>query len=171
MLALVPGICEELLFRGLFMSGLRQAISKWSVMIAVGLTFAVYHYLVQRFVVTVSLGVLLAYLCWQSRSIFPAMIAHIMHNTIQLLLAWPASAGVIKRTLLIPTSQDDTLVYLPWHLAAAAAALLVLAFALLNREREQATAGSNALGDPSAGAPTDPALDAGELEHSGAIQN
>ncbi len=137
MLAVVPGISEELLFRGLFLNGLRNATRKWPAIIAVALTFSVYHYVIQRFVVTVSLGILLAYLCWQARSIFPAMIAHIMHNGIQLLLGLPATGDRLNGFLGIPTSEDDALAHLPWHIVVPAAALLVLAIALCRRESHQ----------------------------------
>ena len=126
----IPGICEELLFRGLLLSGLRAAIRKWPAIIAVGLTFAVYHYQVQRFVVTVSLGVLLTYVCWQSRSVVPAIIAHLMHNGVQLLLVMPATTKGVNGILGIPTTEEDALAHLPWHIVIPALALLALAIAL-----------------------------------------
>ena len=158
LLALVPGISEELLFRGLFLNGLRTATRKWPAIIAVAVTFSVYHYVIQRFVVTVSLGILLAYLCWQSRSVFPAMIAHIMHNGIQLLLGLPATGDRLSRFLGIPTSKDDALAHLPWHIVVPAAVLLVLAIALCRWEGRPAVA-------------TDGALSPDELGRSGAVQN
>ena len=140
LLAVVPGISEELLFRGLFLNGLRNATRKWPAIIAVALTFSVYHYVIQRFVVTVSLGILLAYLCWQARSIFPAMIAHIMHNGVQIFLGLPATGDRLSRLLRIPTSEDTALAHLPWHIVIPAAAMLILAIALCRWEGRPGTA-------------------------------
>ncbi len=128
--AVIPGICEELLFRGLLLNGLRAAIRKWPAILAVGLTFAVYHYQVQRFVVTVSLGVLFTYVCWQSRSVIPAIIAHLMHNGVQLLLAMPATSKGVNGVLGISTGEENALAHLPWHILIPAVALLALAIAL-----------------------------------------
>ena len=158
LLALVPGISEELLFRGLFLNGLRTATRKWPAIIAVAVTFSVYHYVIQRFAVTVSLGILLAYLCWQARSVFPAMIAHIMHNGIQLLLGLPATGDRLSRFLRIPTSEDDALAHLPWHIVVPAAALLILAIVSCRREDWPGTA-------------TDGAVSGDELGRSGAVRN
>ncbi|MCH8054401.1 MAG: CPBP family intramembrane metalloprotease, partial [Planctomycetes bacterium] len=158
LLALVPGISEELLFRGLFLNGLRTATRKWPAIIAVAVTFSVYHYVIQRFVVTVSLGILLAYLCWQARSVFPAMIAHIMHNGIQLLLGLPATGDRLSRFLRIPTEEDTALAHLPSHIVVPAAALLILAIALCRRESRP-------------GAATDGAPSPEGLERSDAVGN
>jgi ABC-2 type transport system permease protein/sodium transport system permease protein len=158
LLAVVPGISEELLFRGLFLNGLRYATRKWPAIIAVGLTFSVYHYVIQRFVVTISLGILLAYLCWQARSIFPAMIAHIMHNGIQLLLGLPDTGKPLSRFLGIPADEDAALAHLPWHIVVPAAALLVLAIALCGRESRTEDK-------------THSARSTDALEHSGALPN
>jgi len=158
LLAVVPGISEELLFRGLFLNGLRSATRRWPAIIAVALTFSVYHYMIQRFVVTVSLGILLAYLCWQARSIFPAMIAHIMHNGIQIFLGLPATGDRLSRFLGVPTGEDTALAHLPWHIVIPAAALLILAIALCRWE-----------GRP--GAATDVVLAPDELGSSGAVGN
>ncbi len=171
LLALIPGVCEELLFRGLLLSGLRSAVRRWPAIIAVGLTFAVYHYLIQRFVVTLSLGMLLAYLCWQSRSIFPAMIVHIMHNGMQLLLALPASEKAVKGFLQIPRTEGSDIAYLPWYIAVSALALMILALALC-RDAKATTPESPAIpSDDRAGTSVEPALETGDLEHSGAVQN
>lgn len=80
LMAIVPAIAEEFMFRGFVLSGLSQTLRKWPAILATALTFGVYHFVVDRIPVTALLGMCLGYLCWQSRSIWPAMLFHAMHN-------------------------------------------------------------------------------------------
>lgn len=123
LLAMIPAACEELLFRGLLLSGIGRMISKWGVLLSVGLIFAVYHYIIQRFVVTFALGVLLAYICWQSRSILPGMVVHALHNAITVLGAGPLREP-FARALHIDLS-DQPVSSLPVHVTLPAAAAVV----------------------------------------------
>ncbi len=84
-LALVPAICEELLFRGFLLSGIGPALGKWWAILLSAAIFGVFHFFVFRFTVTAGLGVVLACLCWQSRSILPGMLAHLLHNALGAL--------------------------------------------------------------------------------------
>ncbi|MHC5110622.1 MAG: ABC transporter permease subunit/CPBP intramembrane protease [Planctomycetota bacterium] len=80
--AVVPAVCEELLFRGFLLSGLRASAKKWLAIISSGLIFGVFHFFLFKLPVTAALGMVLAYLCWQSRSILPSVMAHFLHNSI-----------------------------------------------------------------------------------------
>jgi membrane protease YdiL (CAAX protease family) len=62
-------------------------------LITVGVVFGIYHFVWVRFLVTALLGVVLAYLCWQSRSIWPCMVAHVLHNA--MTLSFPHAAGML----------------------------------------------------------------------------
>jgi sodium transport system permease protein len=79
-LALVPAICEELFFRGYALSGLRSGLGKAGAVLVVAAAFAFYHGMVQRLVITGALGILLGMLVIQFRAVWPAMLAHLMHN-------------------------------------------------------------------------------------------
>lgn len=86
-MAILPALCEELFFRGYALSGVRAGMGRWGAIVIIGIAFGVYHQSVHRLVTTVALGMLFAALVLQSRSIFPAMLAHMMHNTILILTA------------------------------------------------------------------------------------
>lgn len=86
LLAVVPGLCEEFLFRGFLLSGLREG-RRLSALVTVGVIFGIYHFVLVRFLVTALLGMALAYLCWQSRSIWPCVFAHMLHNAMTLSVA------------------------------------------------------------------------------------
>ena len=84
-LALVPAICEELLFRGFLLGGVGPALGKWGGIMLTAAIFGVFHFFLFRFTVTAGLGVVLGYLCWQSKSILPAMLTHFLHNALGAL--------------------------------------------------------------------------------------
>jgi len=84
--AVVPAICEEFFFRGFVLSGLSTSLRKWPAIIATGAIFGVYHFMIERIPVTALLGIALAFLCWQARSIFPAILAHLMHNGVLMIV-------------------------------------------------------------------------------------
>lgn len=85
LVAASPAICEELLFRGALLSGLRRdhgaAKSIWISSILFGLVHASIH----RLLPTTLLGALLAGLASSSRSLWPAMALHAAYNGILVL--------------------------------------------------------------------------------------
>ncbi len=86
LMALVPAIAEEFLFRGFVLSGLSRGLRKWPAIAATAITFGIYHFVIDRVPITAMLGVCLGYLCWQSRSIWPAMVFHALHNGLLMIL-------------------------------------------------------------------------------------
>ncbi len=84
-LAVIPALCEELFFRGFALSGLRRAIGKPAAVVVVALAFGLSHYSAHRLVATTALGLLLGWLVVAYGSLWPAIIAHLMHNTLSIL--------------------------------------------------------------------------------------
>lgn len=88
-MALVPAIGEELLFRGVF----QQYIGKWtrkpllSVFI-VALLFSLAHFQVQRFLAIFLLGIVLGLLFYWTRNLWISIGAHFINNAIQVLAAY-----------------------------------------------------------------------------------
>ncbi len=87
LIAVFPGVCEEFLFRGFLQGGLRSAMGKWRAILLVGVIFGLFHLYGFKILVTGLLGVLLAWVCWQSGSIWPGILVHVMHNSSAVLLA------------------------------------------------------------------------------------
>lgn len=123
MIAIVPGVCEELTFRGFVLSGLRSRIGTVGAIVLSAALFAVFHMLVLRFAVTGLLGVLLGWLCWRSRSILPGMAVHAMHNAMLYLLSRVDSNAWIAQRLHL--SAMDGAHHLPMAVIAVALALVV----------------------------------------------
>jgi membrane protease YdiL (CAAX protease family) len=139
LIAVIPALCEELLFRGFMLSGVASSLQKWT---AIGLTavvFGVFHFMLIRFAVTAGLGVVLAYICWQSRSVLPAMLAHFLHNGVGVLQIMDSP---LTRYLGIPVSGGDadtvTWDHLPLPMVIIGLAVFAAGVALALGERRRA---------------------------------
>jgi membrane protease YdiL (CAAX protease family) len=78
-----PGICEEHFFRGFLQQGLTGK-DKWKVFLTVGLIFGVFHCSLFKLPVLTMMGVALAYVAYETRSIWPGVIFHFLHNSLTL---------------------------------------------------------------------------------------
>lgn len=84
--AVLPGICEELLCRGTLLAGLRNGIGPIGAALVSAFLFAILHLSPWRFAPQFCLGIMLAVVVWRTRSIVPAMIIHAGHNGTLVLL-------------------------------------------------------------------------------------
>ncbi|MCP4405990.1 MAG: CPBP family intramembrane metalloprotease [bacterium] len=89
--SLLPGVCEELLFRGFLLKGMREKFADLPAVIFVGLLFGLFHLDAHRFFTTSLLGILFGYIVVKTGSIFPAMLAHGVNNAITIFLSYGAS--------------------------------------------------------------------------------
>jgi membrane protease YdiL (CAAX protease family) len=87
LMALTPAICEEALFRGPILRGLRTRFSPAVTAILTGLLFGIYHLDAWRLIPTALLGVALSGIALAADSIIPAMAAHFTNNACLILLA------------------------------------------------------------------------------------
>lgn len=80
LLALLPGVCEELLFRGAVLGLLRKGMSApWAVVLQAAL-FALAHLYGFRLLPTFGVGLAAGWLVWRTGSLIPAMLLHTLHN-------------------------------------------------------------------------------------------
>lgn len=82
--AFSPAICEEMFFRGFILSGLRSRLSKWQSLIISALLFGAMHMLIYQFVPTALLGLLLAWIAWETGSLLPGIVFHFLNNAVAL---------------------------------------------------------------------------------------
>jgi sodium transport system permease protein len=87
LMALSPAICEETLFRGPILRGLRARLSPAAAAVMTGVLFGLFHLDIYRLIPTTILGVLLGFITLESGSIIPAMLAHFCNNATLLVLA------------------------------------------------------------------------------------
>lgn len=85
-IALVPAICEEVLFRGYI---LRAFEKSWGPIVAVlisGLIFGMFHIQLGNIFPLATLGVVLALMTWLSGTLWPAVFAHFINNGAAVLV-------------------------------------------------------------------------------------
>jgi sodium transport system permease protein len=93
-LALAPGIAEEFFFRGYFLSALRGRLPAWGAIGLSAVIFGLFHasagglIAVERILSSTLLGIALGALCWSTRSVFPGMIVHVLHNSLMVSLIY-----------------------------------------------------------------------------------
>ncbi len=85
--AISPGICEEIMFRGIILSRLKKNLSRFHLILIVSLLFGFFHLNVYRLLTTTFIGLVLTYITLASDSIFPAMIIHILNNAVAVFLS------------------------------------------------------------------------------------
>ncbi|MBI2805334.1 MAG: CPBP family intramembrane metalloprotease [Planctomycetes bacterium] len=109
--ALVPALCEEVVFRGLVLRGLHARFRPRNAVLLSSFFFAIFHMNVFLFLPAFVLGVVLGLVTVRSRSLVPAIFLHLLHNTMLigliplsrysdgwiptlLLNAWPWLVGI-----------------------------------------------------------------------------
>ena len=121
LVAFSPAVCEEALFRGFILSGLRS-LGQWPAVGVSALLFAVAHGSVYRLLPTLFLGLLLGYAVWKTGSLLVGVVIHGINNG---MAVWLAKAGG-------PAAKSlEGAQFLPLSWTAAAALVLLLGLVLL----------------------------------------
>ncbi len=131
-LAVSPAICEETLFRGAVLAGLRKHLPWWALLLCVGIAFGVSHISIYRMILTGLSGVVLTYIVWRSGSIFPSMVTHFLVN----------ATGVLLQSQYVPDSIQPAIDHalkeehgFPWWFIGGAAVVWVCGILLMERFR------------------------------------
>ena len=85
-LAFVPAVCEEVAFRGFILSGLQTLKSKWTAIIISAAFFGIAHGILQQSIMASLVGIVLGVISVQTRSLFPCIAYHAMHNALPILM-------------------------------------------------------------------------------------
>jgi len=81
-LFLIPPIVEELFFRGFVLSAFRKRARPWVAVLVTALLFALFHLDPSRLLTTGVIGIWLGYVVVSTGSIWPAIIAHLINNSV-----------------------------------------------------------------------------------------
>lgn len=129
--AVVPAVCEEILFRGFLLQGLIASLGHPTRAIMIqALVFALFHVDPWRGPEVFALGVFLALLTLWSGSLIPAMVAHAFNNALSISL----SAAGYSETFVARGIRMWTV---PFAVLLLAGALLVVHRAGAGRPRER----------------------------------
>ena len=130
-IALIPGICEEYLFRGVLQKNF-YLISK-NIHIAVWLSaflFSALHLQFYGFFPRMLLGVLFGYIYYWSGSILYPMIAHIFNNFFSLTIFYLSQKGVLNENFEVSVNSSPKI---PMVLIIISAVLFIGFMYLLRR--------------------------------------
>ena len=86
-IAIIPGICEEIGFRGTLLYGLRRRFHPIVLALVIGAIFGIFHIALFRIIPTGFLGVVLTGVALLTGSIFPCMLLHIGNNGFALWMS------------------------------------------------------------------------------------
>ena len=92
-MGILPGICEELFFRGFLFGGLRSHLQGLPTVILTAVAFGLFHVILaggaapERILPSTCMGLLLGWVRWRSDSLLPSMLLHIIHNSLLLTMA------------------------------------------------------------------------------------
>jgi hypothetical protein len=84
-IALSPGICEEIMFRGLVLNAYKS-IGKKKAIIYSGILFGLFHFNLQNLLGPIYLGIILGIIYLKTDSLYSTIIGHTANNTIALAL-------------------------------------------------------------------------------------
>jgi sodium transport system permease protein len=87
-LVVLPAVCEEAAFRGFILTGLRRRFQPWPAILLSSFLFALFRMNVFQFVPNFLLGAVLGLLTVRSGSLWPAVLFHLLHNSLLVGGAW-----------------------------------------------------------------------------------
>jgi membrane protease YdiL (CAAX protease family)/ABC-type Na+ efflux pump permease subunit len=99
-----PGLCEELLFRGAILRGLRRDLPAAKAVAISSLLFGAFHFEIHRLVPQAALGALLAALTLRAGSLWPAVLLHAGHNALVLFAGEAVSYLLLDPRFLVASA-------------------------------------------------------------------
>jgi membrane protease YdiL (CAAX protease family) len=87
-IGVLPGVFEELLFRGYIQTRLEEAWGRWSGILIAAPLFGIMHMNSMQAPFAYMFGIYLGYVSSKTGSIRPTMFCHMVNNGLQVLLAW-----------------------------------------------------------------------------------
>jgi sodium transport system permease protein len=132
-LALVPGVFEELFFRGFLYSALRTVLTPWRTIAVAALLFAAFHVVAgtmlapERFLPSLFLGLVLGWVRHRTGSVVPCMVLHTLHNGLLLAVVY-WQEELAARGIGVEEAEHLPLVWLAASAVAVIVAILLMQF-------------------------------------------
>lgn len=136
MIALLPAVFEELLFRGILTRLFTKATANAHIGILLsGILFGLVHGQLFKFLPIAVLGILLGYLYWWTKNLWVPIFAHFFHNGIQVVAYFLVARGLIQTDLESPEIMS------PWQTLLCTVFFVAVLFLFYNVNRKTADEG------------------------------
>ncbi len=99
LVAVAPGICEEVLFRGAILGLLGRSLRPWFAVVLASVAFGLFHLSLFRILPTAALGVLFGFARMRSGSLVVPIVMHVMNNGL-LVLAGTAGIALVFQPVM-----------------------------------------------------------------------
>jgi membrane protease YdiL (CAAX protease family) len=86
LVGIMPAFLEEMLFRGVILSGFKDNYSRTKAIIMSSLLFGIVHLNPWQFVTAFIIGIISAWICLQTKSILPSIYMHLYNNMLAVLV-------------------------------------------------------------------------------------
>jgi ABC-2 type transport system permease protein/sodium transport system permease protein len=123
--ALTPAVIEEFCFRGYLFSAIRGAATPLRTILITAFLFGLFHVLtgkallVERFVPSTLMGLIIGWVAYRTRSVFPGIVIHFVHNGLLMLVLYYQD-----QLSFLGEGFDDQMHLPPLWLAAASALVM-----------------------------------------------
>ena len=129
--AILPALCEEILFRGFMLSGLKSATGKWPAIILCGVLFGALHLQPVQIPFTSIIGIGLSCVAFETGSLLVPVLMHCAHNLLLLLIVRNAASVPAIETGASLNAIKGVFALGPAAIAAFVACLFVVTCVLL----------------------------------------
>ena len=137
-MAVAPGVCEELAFRGFILSGFARSARPGVAILLSSIAFGVAHMVPQQVFNAMLLGLVLGLFAVRSGSLLPGVLFHLIYNSVEILRA-RASSPALKGPVadwffrLTTTADNEHIIQYKWPTLAIAAVVALLLIGRLVR--------------------------------------
>ena len=109
-LAVIPAICEELIFRGVILNSLRHKGHNFAIIFS-SVIFAMFHFSPSQLIYPICFGLILAIVYLRTNNILFPMILHFINNALSLSIQYfSTSTGVFTHSMLQLISAITSLI-------------------------------------------------------------
>ncbi len=131
LMAIIPAIGEELLFRGVLLRQLNNWFNNmhWAIIVS-AIIFSAIHMQFYGFVPRMVLGIVFGYLVFWSGSLWTAVIAHFINNFMAVMFYYFYNQGKMSKTIDTFGASSDTQI---WGLLSMIAATAIVYLIYRNR--------------------------------------
>ena len=134
MIALLPALTEELIYRGIVLNGLRR-MGKWPAILLSALAFCLMHGNIAQFSYTFLLGIVLGYIMFETSNLVLCVIIHFMNNaTVLTQMYITQSSGTIPDSISLTYALEAV------GFLILAVGIAILAFYLIHLIKKKQTA-------------------------------